>query len=655
MRNKIIYIVIIISVFTGVLYGQNSISPRSIAMGGILGLVKEPFSIYLNPAGLSGVEDFYIAAGTNILEKEGYPSFFAGAVLPLEKNFTFGVGWRHLYSEKIYILETEYKLSKFYSAKNRTDENDFFFTGSLDISQKSSLGFVLNFKNRYIKRDSIYYSNINLSKHSFNSSTDINEISLQLGFQYQIVPKVRLGLLTGALLGVKNINLRINDDVYKDTDFFSSMDRKLTDSIAKFGLAYFINNNLILLSDLNLTSPQSENSFFQTGGFEYSLKDMLFFRVSSMLNYNTSNNFFKNIKGGVGFQYKGFRLDYCFNQYEQYQLGLSYSPEMINRLVKIVQIAKIDDNIYPMLYSKYLDLPIAYVKVFNSSSKKLRVKATFEMDEYLSGSNETNYYDINPKQIVSIPVYANFNKKINDVKDIELNEGIIKLYSDDRGSYQDKSSVRFVFHEKHNWSGKPEDLVYYLTPSAFEIVNWSRNVLNSKNSSFSVNKDKLSKFYQAKALINELSNFISYVNDPESAKMWSDKVQFPVETMNIGSGDCEDLVVLISSVLNAVGISTAFVDIDYSSEFGNYAHIYLLFDTEIPENDRNLVSSNEKRYIIRKSKNGIRTVWLPLETTQIEKGFNKVWEEGALNFYNDYNIRLGKVKDWMKIIDVNNK
>lgn len=652
-NRLLFYTAVLVFVYPNLLNGQINISPRSTAVGGILGLAKEPFSIYLNPAGLSKVEEFYFALGSQIIKSNAYPAYFIGAVFPVKKDLIFGIGWKRTFDEKLDLYESEYILGNFYSSHNRKDENDLFYSISKSLSSKSSLGLIFNFKNRYTRRDSVYYRANIYNKQSVNSSSDFNDISLQLGFQYELHPKIRLGLLSGNLLGFRSLNLKINDELYKTSDIYSSLDKKITDVIAKLGAAFLVNNNLILLSDLNFKDEKEESELFQTGGLEYCYNNFLFFRISSMMNYSVRDNFFRNIAGGIGVTFRGFRLDYSFNQNNQYQLGLSYSPEMITKHVKIVQIEKITDNIYPVLINKYINQPIAYVKVFNSSTESKNIKAVLEIDKYINGRSETGYFEVPAKEIISIPLYAFFNDKINNIDNIELNDGTIKIYSDNLGSYQDKSRIRFIYHEKHSWNGNANDLIYYLTPSKQDIIRYTRKILAENSNFLSKTEKKLRKFFQAKILFNEFSKNISYINDPDTKKQMTDKVQFADETINLRSGDCEDLVVLYSTFLNSIGISTAFVDINYSETEQNFAHIYMLIDTEIHENDRNLVSTNEKRYIIRKSKSGFNTVWIPIETIQISNGFNKAWETGAMQFYQDYNIKLGKVKNWMKIIDVN--
>jgi hypothetical protein len=46
----------------------------------------------------------------------------------------------------------------------------------------------------------------------------------------------------------------------------------------------------------------------------------------------------------------------------------------------------------------------------------------------------------------------------------------------------------------------------------------------------------------------------------------------------------------------------------------------------------------------------LKQFWLPIETTLIREGFEKAWEVGARQFYNDFEINFGHLKGKAKII-----
>ena len=116
------------------------------------------------------------------------------------------------------------------------------------------------------------------------------------------------------------------------------------------------------------------------------------------------------------------------------------------------------------------------------------------------------------------------------------------------------------------------------------------------------------------------------------------------------TGDCDDLVVLYSSLLESVGIKTAFVDVQDPEK--EVAHVYLMFDTGVTPEQSGLISSNEKRFVIREKASGKRTVWIPVEATFLEEGFEAAWKTGALRYLQEGLLRNGLSEDWVRIIDI---
>jgi hypothetical protein len=105
----------------------------------------------------------------------------------------------------------------------------------------------------------------------------------------------------------------------------------------------------------------------------------------------------------------------------------------------------------------------------------------------------------------------------------------------------------------------------------------------------------------------------------------------------------------LASVLESIGIDVAFVDVKEMRGSGE-SHVYILFDTGIEKKFANVLTENEKRYFIMRNRNGVETIWLPIETTLIREGFEKAWEVGARQFYNDFEINFGHLKGKAKII-----
>jgi hypothetical protein len=129
-------------------------------------------------------------------------------------------------------------------------------------------------------------------------------------------------------------------------------------------------------------------------------------------------------------------------------------------------------------------------------------------------------------------------------------------------------------------------------------------------------------------------------------------VQYPAETLRLRGGDCDDMTVCFSSLLSSVGISTAFVDV-LPPESPGKAHVYLMFDSGLDPRFGASISENSKRYIVRRNRAGVESIWIPIETTVIAQGFEAAWTAGAQSYFDDAEVGLGLARGWVRILDVN--
>ena len=116
-----------------------------------------------------------------------------------------------------------------------------------------------------------------------------------------------------------------------------------------------------------------------------------------------------------------------------------------------------------------------------------------------------------------------------------------------------------------------------------------------------------------------------YVIDPNSAYASLseevgavDYLRFPTETLAALAGDCDDLSVLTATLLESVGVPTAYITTP--------GHIFIAFDTGIETNALGRTFSSEADLINREGR-----VWMPIEMTTGE-GFVRAWQTGALQW-----------------------
>ncbi|MGM0443758.1 MAG: transglutaminase-like domain-containing protein, partial [Fibrobacterota bacterium] len=129
------------------------------------------------------------------------------------------------------------------------------------------------------------------------------------------------------------------------------------------------------------------------------------------------------------------------------------------------------------------------------------------------------------------------------------------------------------------------------------------------------------QFEDAVSIFGALRQYgITYVKDPVNvAGSGLDKIQYPVETLEKKSGDCDDSSVLYASLLSAVGIPAAFIVYD--------DHVLVMFDTGIYSKNADRLGYDKKNLVIHKDR-----CWIPVETTLLTKSFFEAWTAAAEEF-----------------------
>jgi len=116
---------------------------------------------------------------------------------------------------------------------------------------------------------------------------------------------------------------------------------------------------------------------------------------------------------------------------------------------------------------------------------------------------------------------------------------------------------------------------------------------------------------------------LSYVVDPTSPYASSsqdlarvDFLQFPQQTLEYKSGDCDDLSILYCALLESVGVPTAFITVP--------GHIYMAIGLSMQPDAARTAFVRPDDLIYQ----GEET-WLPIEVTLRDQDFLAAWEQGA--------------------------
>jgi outer membrane protein W len=332
----------------------------------------------------------------------------------------------------------------------------------------------------------------------------------------------------------------------------------------------------------------------------------------------------------------------------EFGLGFSFMWGRKRELFQIKETKVVVRDIYPAYYQFYNTYPLALVSVKNMAGYPIEVNVRCYVKGYSERPKDSGYTRIARGETKDIPVTAIFGSNLRDVS--RRTPAVLDLEVEARtgSSYKKGTSAEIMVHNRNAWNGEMDKLGFFVTPDDENVLKLSRKLIKENSTSDSTGAENVRV---AKAIFDALAKMdIQYYRDPNIPFYRDDRVQYASETLKLRHGDCDDLVVLYASLLESAGINTAFVEVrDPEKEI---AHLYLLFDSGVPPSQGDLVSSNEKRYVVREDARNNGTIWIPVETTLMANGFDEAWKTGALEYLQDGVVRQGLAENWVKIIDV---
>ncbi|MGK9368829.1 hypothetical protein ACSSWA_08000 [Melioribacter sp. Ez-97] len=349
------------------------------------------------------------------------------------------------------------------------------------------------------------------------------------------------------------------------------------------------------------------------------------------LSNNTSKTTESLLNDGL---YSLFNNPYSEDRaFVNFNLALSFNNK---QLVKFIDVSVVSD-IYPTLSEIYLDKPFAIGKAVNLSDEIIEVRPA----SYIKNINNEPIFSpsvkILPGDTVDIGFYTIVSNADADKRKIE--QADFYLYTD-KSEPDDYIRKPVLEHDKNSWDGNVYNLIYFVRKD-FDFSNkYSREILNKYPREMT--DDVFSKI---KILYEEFSRNMEYVSDPRAS---TERVQFPHETIELKGGDCDDLSVGFSSMLESIGIQTAFVD--YKNP-GGVSHVNLLANTELSPSELFKITNNDNKIVVRKNQEGIDQIWIPIETTVLT-GFDDAWSAGADKFNAEAIENLGLSKGTVVIIDI---
>jgi hypothetical protein len=332
----------------------------------------------------------------------------------------------------------------------------------------------------------------------------------------------------------------------------------------------------------------------------------------------------------------------------EFGMGFSLMWGQKSEIIRVKEVKMVVNDIYPAYYQFYNLYPLAIVSVQNRTKRPIEVNIRSIVKLFSDRPSNSGFIRIGAKETKDIPVTAIFSPRIRRVAHRESTVLDLSIEARAGSKVTKQYSSPIMVHSPNSWSGEMNKLVFFVTSDEDQILTLSRRLVSEVDLD---GEPTLRDFHIARHIFERLSEMgLRYHNDPNVPFYQDDRVQYANQTLDLRTGDCDDLVVLYSSLLESAGINTAFVEVrDPEKEL---AHLYLIFDTRLTANRGYLISSNEKRYLLRENSVDKETIWIPVETTVVGRGFEEAWKTGALQYLQEADLRSGLAEGWVRIIDV---
>lgn len=282
--------------------------------------------------------------------------------------------------------------------------------------------------------------------------------------------------------------------------------------------------------------------------------------------------------------------------------------------------------VFPVFYSWYDDNPIGSIAVTNKEKNTITdVNVSFFLEKYMGQPKICTTIDrIKPGESVSIPLTAFFNESM-----LELNQNVeteARIIVDYKRLGQKRKSVipikQQVFHRNAmSWDDDRRAAAFVSSkdPAALWFSKYVSSIVSgqlrgniNRNTQYAIGLFEALNVYGINYVVDPSSSYAELIENTSSI----DFLQYPYQTLMYRGGDCDDLSILFCSLLEAVGIETAFITIP--------GHIYMAFDSGLAVKNDLETLDDGRNYIFYNGK-----FWIPLEITLIKEGFSKAWKIGA--------------------------
>ena len=279
-------------------------------------------------------------------------------------------------------------------------------------------------------------------------------------------------------------------------------------------------------------------------------------------------------------------------------------------------------DVFSNTYKVYEKDGIGKIRLSNNTGDTMQnIKVDFTLKNFMDYPTGSQVKKLEPGESTEITLKAVFNNNIlNVTEDTPVQTELVASYFENGVEKSFSKNHSISIYEKHRLSWDDHDrFASFITPKDPVLLNYVRAVATQF-------KDNRIKAQWAAAVFNSFGVLgLTYIQDPTNPYQvtsgqadFVDYIQYPRETLERKSGDCDDLVALYSAALESLGVETRVVEVP--------GHMLMMFNTGINAGTDGYTM--EDMYVEHQG-----MLWIPVETTLVGGSFLKAWEMGSQNYY----------------------
>lgn len=295
-------------------------------------------------------------------------------------------------------------------------------------------------------------------------------------------------------------------------------------------------------------------------------------------------------------------------------------------------------EVFPVLYKYYEDHPFGTATIENTSDEPIEA---LRVELLVEGYMDAPMSCPAPEELVSgesidVDLYALFSERVLNVTEgTKLTAKVICNYSVGDKSYRQEATDTLQVYARNEvtWDDTRKAAAFVTTRDPL-VLQLARN---STGWAEAIGPAAVNRNLRIAMGIHETLRLygMSYISDPSTPyEAFSqnatavDFLQFPRETLLYRTGDCDDLSILYSALLQSLNIDTAFVTTP--------GHIFVAANLG--------VDAREARQRFTRVDDLIfidEEAWLPIEVTALQSSFLDAWAQGAREWREATNRQTG--------------